>query len=446
MSAPSDLAGYVDQLISVASAGLGGDEVLLASFAGEDSDFVRFSKSAVRQAGSVRERRLSLDLIEGRRHTTADLPLTGDPELDQPLIADTLSALREQRRSVPEDPYLLYATEGPSIEKVTPAELPDPDAAVAEIVEAGRGHDLVGIYASGTTHRGFASSLGLRHWSSTGSFDLDWSFYLRDDKAAKNLYAATTWDSTAFARKVAWSEQQLEALDRDPIDLDRGGYRTYLAPMAVLKLMDMLAWGGFSLKAQRTRQTPLLRMITDGAAFHRSVRISEDIAGGTAPPFQEQGFARPDEVVLIDGGELAEPLVSPRSAREYEVATNGASGHETSESVQLAPGEIPAGEVLEQLDTGLYVGNLWYLNFSDRAACRTTGMTRFATFWVEGGEIVAPVNVLRFDDTAFHLLGDRLVGLTDEVELLPDVLTYAGRSTSSARLPGALVEEMAYTL
>ena len=76
----------------------------------------------------------------------------------------------------------------------------------------------------------------------------------------------------------------------------------------------------------------------------------------------------------------------------------------------------------EALGTGLFVGNLWYTNFSDRAACRTTGMTRFATFWIDDGEIVAPVNVLRFDDTAYHLLGDKLEGLTDEAEVLLDAV------------------------
>ena len=38
-----------------------------------------------------------------------------------------------------------------------------------------------------------------------------------------------------------------------------------------------------------------------------------------------------------------------------------------------------------QLDTGIYVNNLWYLNYSDRPAGRITGMTRFATLWVEEG-------------------------------------------------------------
>ena len=109
------------------------------------------------------------------------------------------------------------------------------------------------------------------------------------------------------------------------------------------------------------------------------------------------------------------------------------------------PGMSAAASV-ELLGTGLHVGNLWYTNFSDRAACRTTGMTRFATFWAEDGEIVAPVNVMRFDDTIYSLFGDALVGLTDEAEVILDSKTYHRRSTSSMRVPGVLVEEMTFTL
>jgi predicted Zn-dependent protease len=112
----------------------------------------------------------------------------------------------------------------------------------------------------------------------------------------------------------------------------------------------------------------------------------------------------------------------------------------------VAPGSLPTDTVNEALGTGLFVGNLWYTNFSDQSACRTTGMTRFATFWMDDGEIVAPVNVLRFDDTAYHLLGDRLEGLTDTAEVLLDAASYGERSTSSARLPGALVGAMRFVL
>ena len=92
------------------------------------------------------------------------------------------------------------------------------------------------------------------------------------------------------------------------------------------------------------------------------------------------------------------------------------------------------------------MGNLWYLNFSDRAACRVTGMTRFGTFWVEDGAIVAPLSVMRFDDSMFRLLGDRLEGLTAERDFLPSSATWRERAVDSARLPSALVSELTLTL
>jgi predicted Zn-dependent protease len=138
--------------------------------------------------------------------------------------------------------------------------------------------------------------------------------------------------------------------------------------------------------------------------------------------------------------------VSPRSSREYGVATNGANAGEVPESLDLAAGSLAGAGALEALGTGIYVGNLWYLNFSDRAACRLTGMTRFASFWVEGGRIRAPLNVMRFDDTVYRILGDNLEALTRERDLIPDADTYGARSTVSMRTPGALVRDFALTL
>ncbi len=112
----------------------------------------------------------------------------------------------------------------------------------------------------------------------------------------------------------------------------------------------------------------------------------------------------------------------------------------------MAAGDLEPSETLAALDTGLRVGNLWYLNFSDRPAGRITGMTRFATFWVEGGRIVAPVVPMRFDDTLYRMLGDNLVDLTRSRELLLDPSTYGERSTASARLPGALLRALKFTL
>ncbi len=442
----SATAAWFDDLVTWITSRLTGDEVLLAHLEGEDSEFVRFNHGAVRQATSVHQRHLRLELVRGTRHVTGSLSLAQDPEADRPRLARLLEVLREQLGAVPPDPHLHYATEAASSERLDTGELPDAGDTVGIIRDRAGSHDLVGVYAAGDSFVGFANSLGQRNWFETTTFNLDWSLYLHHDKAAKNLYAGRRWDDGEFASRLEWSRRQLDALARPPLDPGPGEYRVYLAPAALREITDMLAWGGFSEKAHRTRRTPLLRMITEGVTLHPSVTISEDTAGGVAPDFQAEGFRRPERVVLVEQGRYRGTLVSPRTAREYGVETNGAENHEAPLSLTMHPGELATDRVLDALGTGLYVGNLWYLNFSDRAACRTTGMTRFATFWVDGGEIVAPVQVLRFDDTAYHLLGDRLEALTDTTETILDSSTYGGRSMESARLPGALVSAMRFTL
>ena len=77
---------------------------------------------------------------------------------------------------------------------------------------------------------------------------------------------------------------------------------------------------------------------------------------------------------------------------------------------------------------------------------RMTGMTRFATFWVEDGQIIAPVNTMRFDDSVYSLLGSQLEALTVEREWLVSASTYDQRQTASNLLPGALVKTLTLTL
>ncbi len=200
-----------------------------------------------------------------------------------------------------------------------------------------------------------------------------------------------------------------------------GKYRAFLTPAAMEDIVRLLCWGGFSARALATRQSSLSRMRGDGgdgARLDPRVTITEAIADGVAPAFQNEGFARPDRVPLIDAGRLVGALISPRTAREFALDANGANGYEAPEALVMDGGTLAAKDALAALGTGLYIGNLHYLNYSDRPACRMTGMTRFATFWVEDGRIVAPVNVLRFDDTIYRMLGTSLEALTAETELI----------------------------
>ncbi len=425
---------------------LRGEEIYTCTFHGEESDFVRFNRSAVRQAGVVTQRTLSVDLIAGRRHAAGTLTLSGEPAVDRARLERLIGELREMRAQLAEDPYLLYATTVRSTERRRAAVLPDGDTAVRAVRRAGAGRDLVGIYAAGATHAGFANSLGQRNWYTAPSFNLDWSFFHDADRAVKASYAGTRWDAAELERKVMSADEQLAVLAQPARALRPGRYRVYLAPSALYEILTILSWGGFGLRAHRTKTTPLIKMVEEGVRLHPTVAMLENTADGIAPDFQGAGFIRPERVVLVEGGVYRDCLVSPRSAAEYGVETNGASASEAPSSIEVGAGGITADTVVRELHTGLYVSNLWYLNFSDRAACRTTGMTRFATFWVEHGVIQAPVEVMRFDETIYRMLGENLVGLTAERELILDPGSYVQRSTDSARLPGALVDDFTLTL
>jgi predicted Zn-dependent protease len=415
-------------------------EMLLCEFSGERSDFVRFNRGKVRQAGSVEQGYVSLRLIHERRQASATLAL-GSEDFDAARIA--LDQLRGVLEDLPEDPWLLVNEAPRSTASERRGALVSADAVVQEVVGEAQGRDLVGIYAGGTICRGFANSLGQRNWHEVDSFNFDWSLYLEGDKAVKSGYAGFEWSQETFTGKLHAAADQLKHLEKPRRTIEPGEYRVYLAPRALEELMGLLSWGGFSARSRATKQSPLLRM-ESGSALSAKVTMIENTAEGMAPGFQGEGFVKPPRVTLIEQGRLRDALVSPRSAKEYGLAPN--AGRESPEAMELSPGDLESGQILDALDTGLHVSNLWYLNFSDRPAGRITGMTRFATFWVEHGRIVAPVTPMRFDDSIYRMLGENLGELTRERELLPDVSTYGERSTSSTHLPGALISSLKFTL
>lgn len=420
------------------------EERLVLRLDQEASDFVRLNRNRVRQAGAVQTRQLALTLASGARQVQATCDLSGDLYADRTLALDLLAQLRERIPHVPEDPYLNLSERPNGSYRVLDAKLPTTAEVIADLTDAAAGLDLVGIYAAGEMATGLASSIGHRHWHQGRSFHLDWSCYLDGDKAVKDSYSGSDWQPSELRRRLERQHEGLRVMGRPVKRLEPGRYRAFLAPAALEELLEMLAWGGFGLRDHRSRQTPLLRLAEGELRLSPMLSLTEAHHHGLTPTFTDEGFLKPSEVALIKEGRFGECLVDARSAKEYGVAMNAAS--ESPESIELAAGELPSDAALAALGTGLYIGNLWYGNWSDRNACRMTGMTRFGSFWVEDGELMAPLAVMRFDDSLYRLLGDQLEALTCERELRLSAETYGGRSSASALLPGALVSSLNLTL
>jgi predicted Zn-dependent protease len=437
---------YFDSLAAdVCVATAGADRVTLYLKA-EESDFIRFNTGEVRQATHVSQGYATLAVVQGARRIETTLSLSGRLDADRAALRAQRTVLLAQLPDVPDDPYLLLPDEVGTSSRHEAGTLPAADSLVRAVVEAARGLDFVGFHAGGPVVRAFADSRGSRHWHHVESFHFDWCLVQQADKALKSAYAGTRWDEAEFARMVERDAQRLPLLAQPPRVLPPGAYRAYFTPIAMAELLGTLSWGGFSGQARRTGTSSLSRLEHRDALLHPSIQLAEETSRSIAASFTAEGFTKPGIVELVRDGQAAGTLNSPRSARQYGLPANGANGDEAPEALHLAPGSLPHDEVLAALDTGLYVSNLWYLNYSDRQACRMTGMTRFACFWVEHGQLVAPLPVMRFDDSFLRMFGDGLIGLTDRAEMIPESSTYGGRQLSSLTAPGALVEGWRLTL
>ena len=65
---------------------------------------------------------------------------------------------------------------------------------------------------------------------------------------------------------------------------------------------------------------------------------------------------------------------------------------------------------------------------------------------VENGEIIAPIENMRFDDTIYNVFGSELESVTDTTQLIPDIGTYDGRNFGGTYSPGILLKSFDLTL
>ncbi len=439
------MQNYFKKISDLLFNALESSEILILNFDAEETDFVRYNKSKIRQAGRVHQVSLDINLIKKGKTLRSSLRLSTEYNKDKTLLVRTLFFLRREVNELPKDPYLIYEKNINSSNLIDDQGLNAQDMS-SRILDISSSHDMVGILSSGKIVKGFANSLGQFNWHESDSFNFDWSLYDDNGKAVKQNYADRKWNQDTFTRLYAESAQQLSVISNDEQKVEPGSYKVYLSPSALNEIIDMMSWGGFSYKANKIGSSPLHLMAKGDREFDKSVSFSEDLSNGISPKFHSDGFIKPNNTELITEGKYQKSLISPRSALEYSVKHNAAEDYESPVSIKLETGKINSKKILETLGTGIYLNNLWYLNFSDRNNARVTGLTRFGCFYVKDGELIGPINTMRFDETMYNIFGTKLAGLTNEQQLLMDTSTYEQRSVHSSTIPGAVVEDFRLTL
>ncbi|MBD2665893.1 TldD/PmbA family protein [Richelia sinica] len=423
------------------------DEQFTVRLKSERSQFTRFNHAKVRQTGFVADGWIELTLMAEQRRIFSQFPFTGNWEVDGNLAYTALQELRAEIPLLPIDPYLVLPSGNHTSREINTGNLLTTETVVERILESVADLDFTGIYAGGVVVRAYGDSNGQLHWFATDSFNLDYSLFIPSGQAVKGTFAGNEWDESAYLGKIKDGKKQLEMLSLPPKKIPRGQYKTYFAPAAVADLLAMLSWGAISEADIQQGNSALAVLSRQEKNLSPKFNLKENFTKGLVPRFNELGEIAAPELILIDQGNLVNTLINSRTAKEYGKIANGANSYESLRAPEIASGNLAFEQILPNLDTGLYVSNLHYLNWSDRPSGRITGMTRYACFWVENGEIVAPIENLRFDESLYRFWGeDNLVDLTNFQEFIPEVGTYDSRQLGGSFVPGMLVKDFTYTL
>lgn len=215
---------------------------------------------------------------------------------------------------------------------------------------------------------------------------------------------ATTIDPAAIGREAA---EKARATDR-ATGLEPGDYPVVLEPYAVVDIMDMLGYLGFSALAVQEGRSFYERGKQIGSPL---VTVVDDATDGAGLPmaFDYEGVAK-RSITLVDAGACVDVVYDSQTAARDGV---GSTGHGLPApnpygpfplNMVMAPGGASREDLVGGLERGLLVTRFHYTNVVHPKLAIITGMTRDGTFLVENGQIVAPVRNLRFTQSYLDAL------------------------------------------
>ncbi len=426
-------------------AGLQGDESATLNLNAEETLFIRFNSNKVRQNTNVEQRSMTLKLQGGSRSTEMSRTLSGNIDMDCEAMLNILTQCRAELVVLPTDPHQVPLENHGGSDETFRGNLLAPARVVDAVVGPAQGCDLAGLYAAGAIIRANRNSKGQRHWFATQTFFMDYSLY-EGSRAVKGNYAGTQWEQAQWAANLEHSKHLLTLMSKPLQTVKAGNYRTYLAPRAVADLVGMMGWDALSASAWKQGRSPFKKLADNECSLSAQLHVKENFSLGLTPRFNDLGEVSDLVLPLITAGKLSTLLVNARTSKEFGLPSNGASSSEMPRALDVAPGTLEEKDILQQLGTGLYLSNLHYLNWSDPVSARVTGMTRYACFWVEHGEIVGPIKDMRWDESLYDALGGKLVALTSHTSIDPAVDTYFQRALGGSRTPGALIDNFTFTL
>jgi PmbA protein len=406
----ADALALAERTLGMAmAAGAGEAEVLVMR---EDGALTRFANSEIHQNVAQRDVAVNLRVVLGKRVAVASSGRTDDEGL-RALVSNALAIARV----VEELPDWGGLPNPNGTPREVPAFAPDtanatPEFradAVRQVIAAA---DQAGVTAYGSFQTGIetnavANSNGIRAAGSRTAAQLITVSMGPEGGTGYGEAAAvdaTTIDPAAIGRQSADKARA----SANAVAIEHGDYPVVLEEPAVVDLLDMLGYLGFSALAVQEERSFFEPGKEIGSEL---VTITDDGADPAGLPmaFDYEGVTK-QRVELVAHGACRNVVYDAQTAARDGVVSSGHGLPAPNPygpfplNMVMAPGDASREDLIGGLDRGLLVTRFHYTNPVHPKLAIVTGMTRDGTFLVEGGRIVGPVKNLRYTQSYLDAL------------------------------------------
>jgi predicted Zn-dependent protease len=370
----------------------------------EDSSLTRFANSEIHQNVAETNSVINLRVVIGKRVGVASSSRTDAEGLRK--LAENAAAIARVVEELPDWGGLPQPTavepapEGFSTTTATASPEFRAEGARAVIAAADAAQvTAYGSFATGVESTAVANSNGVRAAGSRTTSQLITVAMGPDGGsgyAERAAVDASMIDGAALGREAADKARATS----NAVSVEPGDYPVVLEEYAVVDLLDMLGYLGFSALAVQEERSFVEIGKRIGSEL---VSITDDGHDPACLPiaFDYEGVAK-QRVSLLDAGVCSGVVYDTQTAVRDGVASTGHGLPAPNPwgpfpiNLVMAAGTTAREDLVGGLDRGLLVTRFHYTNPVHPKLAIVTGMTRDGTFLVEGGRIVGPVKNLRF--------------------------------------------------
>jgi predicted Zn-dependent protease len=378
----------------------------------EDASLTRFANSQIHQNVAETNVTVNLRFVVGKRVGVASSGRTDDEGLKR--LAANAGAIARVVEELADWAGLPSST---PVEAVDAAYAPATAEASPELRAEGvraviAGADAAGVnaygsFSTGTETTAVANSNGIRVGGTRTVAQL-LTVSMGPDGGTGYAEQAAVDATTIDAAKIGRESAEKARATANAVAIGAGDYHVVLEEYAVVDLLDMLGYLGFSALAVQEERSFVEIGRTIGSDLVSIVDDGHDPAG-LPMAFDYEGVAK-QRVTLLDKGVCRGVVHDAQTASRDGVTSTGHGLPAPNPwgpfplNMVMAPGTDSREDLVAGLERGLLVTRFHYTNPVHPKLAIITGMTRDGTFLVEDGRIVGPVRNLRFTQSYLEAL------------------------------------------